>query len=499
MTREQEDNDLIDLCENLESRMTGDKAGVDWLVATDFLVFKNYLIKDIKEIQANLAKPNDDYLHYVCQHIFNIQDWIKLIVEDAGFPTFGSSWEHVFHEEFGDEHVLQNIYNTAFEKWIINKSGQYELGVNSYNVKNGKLFYRDRLAQWFEVDKATAFDVKPGKIPVDDQSLIEILNSEYKVTRYDYLLERWSEKEFSGKLPDDFLQFSATETSPDEYFDFTVAHIKKLLENPVSILELERWYGENIAGLEDVVKIVDYTLGIASKRRKEKSHTLYLLRDSLLFLEAHKTLDILSQQPTSSDKLLIGRKLLSHKPGNWGYYVITLEALYTAHKRYPKSFTDFFNEYSRLLDLCISANPKFAAVVVRLSKYVEKRIPAETKRIDVFDIGFQGSISLFVKYMIDRSYAVLEGNHKPVTDIRIGVGAQWSKELFGYRYDGDYFPMLNRIQLMTRSDSLYQYKDGSIDAGEPRVIMSDDRNQCKAAVELVVLEMIALITREDNK
>lgn len=497
-TQKHDDTWLIKLFRNFEEIIPSDKSDVDWSVTTDFKVFSEYLIKDIQEMQEQSKNPDDEYLYDVCRHAFNILDWMKLIVEDAGFPTFAKAWEELFEKHFGDKHILQNLYDNCFEKWVSEKSGQHKIGENFYNILGGKIYYRNRLGQWFEVDKKTVFDLKPKKKLIEDNGVNEQLNDEYKETWHDAILRRWDEKKFQGVLPDDFLEFSGKETSPEEYFDFTIVQIRALLKNPVSISELERWSGGEITDLEDMVKIASFVLDMVRKRRKDDSHTLYLLRDCLMFHEAQKTIDILNGEDTSSDQALVGRKLLSHKPGEWGFYAVILDALYSAHLRYPINFSEFYNEFSRLMDMFVSLNPKFATVISNLADYIKEHIQTDKNKIIVFDIGFQGSIALLTKYIIDRHIGPSGSNGNVATDIKIGVGAEWSKKLFGHRFESDCFPLLNCVQLMARSDALYHYKAGSLTSGKLRIEMGDEKSQHQAAIELVVLVMVVLLG-ETNK
>lgn len=492
-----EDAWLIKFFQNFETILPA-KKDVDWFSTSDFKVFSNFLIKDIQEIQKRLVDQDNDYLYDVCGHTFNILDWIKLIVEDAGFPTFASAWEQLFDERFGDKHILQHIYVDCFERWISQKTGQYKIGINFYNVLKGKLYHRDRFHQWFEVEKTTAFDLKPNKKRIKDRNIIEQLNKQYKETPYDVLLKKWENKQYQGTLPNTFFQFNDKKTSPEEYFDFTLANIKKLLKNPVSITEIERWNNKKVIDVEHILKMTVFVSDLVAKRRKDDSHTLYLLRDSLIFHETHKAMDILNGKSTSSDQILIGRKLLSNKRGMWGYYSVTLTALYEAHLRYPNNFTQFYNEYARLLDMFVSFNSEFATIIANLKDYIKQHIRTDKSKIVIFDIGFQGSIALLTKYIIDRQISPSGPNGKIETDIEIGIGAEWSKELFGYRHYSHYFPLLNRIQLMNRSDNLYHYIEGSLDSGKLKVKMGDSKSQHAATTELIVI-MMTLMVLHDNK
>jgi hypothetical protein len=498
MTNKQDDVDLIDFFTNFEEILSRDKSDVDISLLIDFQVYSNYLIPDIQEIQRRLPTADDTYLYNVCEHVFNIQDWIKLIVEDAGRLKFGEAWEATFDKYFGDKDLLRNIYDDSFQRWISGKQGQYKIGENYYNIIDDNLYYRNLGGEWFEVDRKTAFDLLPNKKTIRGRDLIRQLDLDYQETPYDLILEQWAGRGYVGGLPDNFLMFKDIETSPEEYSDFAMPQIAALLENPVSIKELERWNGGKIGDLEHMVKVALFVLETTEKRRAEDSHTLYLLRDCMMFQEAHGILDILTGNVTSSDQVLIGRKLLSHKPGQWGHYIVMLDALYTAHRRHPNDFDKFYGEFARLMDVFVESNPKFALIVGELADYVKGHIQTEKSVIDVFDIGFQGSIALLTKYLIDNHVKPMGEGAKIRTDVRIGVGAQWSKKLFDYRYDGDYFPVLNRVQLMTRNNELYYYKDGSLKDGKLRVTMGDDKSQRKAALELVVLGMIARVTQTDK-
>lgn len=496
ITKTQDDPWLMGYFKDFDTIPPVNKATLDWFLTTDLQVFSEYLVKDIQDIQSRLKDADDEYLYYVCKHIFNIQDWINLMVFDAGFTTFSTAWEKIFEKHFGDKHILQNTYNTCFEKWVSQKSGQQQIGANCYNLYGGKLYYRNRLKQWFEVDEKTAFDLKPDKKLIKDKEIVEQLDKEYKETWYDTLLKTWEDKQYQGKLPDDFLEFEDKETTPEDYFNFSLANIKKLIESPVSITELERWNGGEIKDLEDTVKIIALAKEMVIKRREDNSHTLYLLRDCIVFYELQKTMDILESEGTSANQVLVGRKLLSHPSKEWGYYQATLNALYDAHRRYPDNFEEFYNDYTRLIDMFASMNAGFAEVMTNLANYINNHIKTEKNKIVVFDVGFQGSIALLTKYIIDHYINPSNSNGKIETDIKVGIVALWSKKLFGEnRFYDDYFPFLNRLQLITRSNELYQYKKGSLNSGEVQIVMGDDQTQHKASIELVVLVIVALLAK----
>lgn len=490
-TTEANDDDLIYFFKNFEAILGSPKRREinNILTGLDFRVFSEYLIKDIREIQNRLDSADDEYLLYVCEHLFSITEWMVLMVGSIS-KLFSDAWEKVFDEHFGDKYILETIYNKCLEKWITNKKGQYKLGGNTYSILNNEVYYRNRFGEWFKVDKQTAFDLQPNKKPMQDEVVVKQLNAEYRDTACDAIIRMWEDENYQGTLPDSFLLFNKETTSPEEYFDFTLKPIKALLNNPVSITEIERWNGGRIVNLEDTIKLCSTALDIVKSRRMDSSHTVYLLRDCMMFYQIHKTLDILNSEETSSDQLMIGRKLLSYEPDQWGYYIVTLEALYEAHIRYPNDFNAFYNEYARLLDLCLAVNPKFKVLIDNLTVYVKRHIETNQDKIIIFDTGFQGSINLLIKYIIDRHLNPASTGRSIESEIEVSVGALWSKELFEDRALGYYFPFLNRVQYMAMSDELYHYKFGSLNSGKVQVTMGSREWQQKAAIELAVLVMI---------
>lgn len=490
----QEDLDLVEFYTFLENIMKKQvkKSEKNWFNTPDFAVFSNFIVSDIRNILIKLPDATDDYLYATSEHIFNIQDWIKLMVEDAGFLRFSKNWQDVFEKEFGDRDVLKNLYDSCFDKWVSNKSGQQKIGINLYHIHEVKIYYRDFYGNWFFVDKSTVFDPKPDKEPINEVSLSETLNRGYTLTQYDDLLGRWQKSNFDASLPPNFLTYNKTESSPEEYFDFSFVKIKTLLDNPVPITELEKLNGGKINELDYKVTIANFVLETVARRRSDKnSHTIYLLRDCLMFYEAHKALDYLRGEHTSADQILVGRKLLSIEPGQWEYYGAMVDSLYTAHLRYPTNFSDFYNEYARLMNLFVEHNKNFASLIAKLAEYIDAHTSTDKEKIIVFDIGFQGSIALLTKYIIDFHIRPLRNGKQIETDIEIAIGAVWSMELYGSRYYSDYFPMLNRIQQQERNNELYHYKHGSVNANGVKVIMGDDDHQSRASIELIVLMMIA--------
>lgn len=488
-----DDSWIINWFKDFDNLPPIDKQTVDWSILTDFQVYKEYLINDVQDIKDRLDSADNKYLYYVCEHLFNVLDWINLMVFDAGYPTFVTYIEDELEKHYGDRKILQNLYDTCLEKWISQNSEQQKIGGNFYNILAGKIYYRNHKDQWFEIDKKTAFDLNPSKKLISESELIDELDKDYYPTRYDLVFQQWKNKQYQGVLPDDFLEFEDKDTSPEKYFALAFEHIKTLLKDPISITELQRWNGEEIEDLDYIIKLSTLILDTVKKRRADDCHTVYLLRDCLTFYETHKTLDLLDSKETSVDQIMIGRKLLSNGSNEWGYYIATLEALYAAHMRYPNNFDDFYNEYARLLDIFASLNKGFREILSNLSEYIRNHIHTNKNRIVIFDIGFQGSINLLTKYIIDRHIT----SDKEI-DINIEVGAQWSKKLYGKRYNGDYFPYLNRVQLITRNNDLYYYKTGSLNSGKLQVLMGTKENQYKATVELIVLMMIICLMHEDS-
>jgi hypothetical protein len=487
-----DDDDLIYFFKNFESIMSRGVPTIDQVsTGVDFSVFREFLINDIRELQKNIDNTADDYRLWAAEHLFNIIDWERLIDGNRG-DIFSSSLEQAFEKEFGDKKILTTLYDKYLQDWLTDKDGRHKVGGNTYTIFNSTIYYRNRFQQWYQVEDRSAFDLQPKKTLISEQSIITHLSENYSQTIIDKVIQKWNEQNFQSTLPEDFLEFNQQITSPEEYFDFSIEHIKALVNNPISLTELERWNGGVITNLEDIITLCIRVLEIVKERRRDKAHTLYLLRDSLLFYETHKVLDILDSEETSSDQLLIGRKLLSQEPDKWGYYIAILEALYEAHKRYPNNYNQFYNEFTRLMDIFSTVNPKFKEMIEMITPYIRNHMQTNQNNVVIFDVGFQGSINLLVQYMIDRHISM---DRDLTTDIKVSVGALWSKELFGNRIMSDYFPFLNRVQQMATSDELYHYVFSSLNKGRVSVSMGDKNWQHKAAIERAVMVMLAKLDK----
>lgn len=482
------DSFFIKIFKDPDIILSTDPSKLDWFTIGDFQIPAEYVVRLIKEIRGKIKKADDNYLYSASQQLSNVIACIRLIVVSAG-PSYMLALERLFKEQFGDEKIYKKTYDACFEKWLHKKNGQYLIGLNYYNILNGNLYYRDRFGQWFEIDKETAFDLQPNrKCILKDKDMIVSLNKDYKETQYDKIIKLWDKKEFTGVLTDDFLRFKNRETSPEKYFDFTVKYIKKLIKNPVSIKELERWNGGEIADLEHIIKISVFLFDFISN--KNRDHTVYLLRDCLIFYELRKALDILTGEDTSTDQLLIGRKLFNSKNRAHGYWIMASEIFNNEYKRHPTNFAAFYNEYSRLMNRFFSLNPDFAKLITNISKYIKKHIRTNKKNI-IFDVGFNGTINLITKYIIDNHI-----HPKRKTEVKLYVGAPWFKKLFKKRHETNSFFLLHHIQLMARSEHLYHYKPESLKSGKLKITMGDKEWQHKAAVELVILIMVALLKQK---
>lgn len=475
-----------------------EEAIAGWHNSSDYHVMREFLVKDIARIQQQLDAADDTTLYDICQHTYNLLDWIDLIATTGFPPTFKDIWGEVFEEAFGDKNILETIYSDTFRRWLDGKSGQLQVGNNVYSLLEDTLYYRDRFGHWYAVEKATAFDLKPTKTLIDPGEITDQLDSTYKTTWYEDIINTWDAADYEGTLTSTFFTFEEAETSPEAYFDFSLTQIKTLLNNPVSRKELERWYGAPIEDLEHIIKLCAKAIPIVKQRRNQDDHSVYFLRDCLMFYELHKALDILESRNSSCDQVLIGRKLLSHPLRDWGYYAIVMEVLYQAHRRYPDNFNDFYNEFSRLLSMFVALDPDFAHVVDSIKKYVAEHITTDKTKVTLFDIGFQGSIPLLVKYIIDHHINPTQPENEVETDISIFVGAEWSRQMFAERYLDDDFSFLNHFQRAARSDELYHYKKNSLKDGAVRVEMGDKTFQKKAAAELVVLLMVTLLTHQNT-
>ena len=103
--------------------------------------------------------------------------------------------------------------------------------------------------------------------------------------------------------------------------------------------------------------------------------------------------------------------------------------------------------------------------------------------IDIVDLGFQGSINILVKYVIDR-HCRAGRDHKTV--VHMYVLAEWFKSVYPGAYSSETYSLLTNIEVLARNELLYDYKLGSFAEGAISVVMGSKEEQEMANTELLV-------------
>lgn len=483
---------MADWFKDFENYPIVDKAKINWPYTLDFEVQSKYIVSDIKRLLKEVKTASDTELLKISQHCFNLLSWVRQM-NIMGFHSLETYLNNVLIEEFGNKNVINNLQKEIFNRWVNNKSGQYYIGVNWYNILHGKIYYRKLTGEWFLVEKGV-FDVAPKLGISPNPETTSALEKDYTPTKYDKVFQEWKRNNYSNNFPIDLDDCVIGETSPENNFQHSMKKIKSILSSPVAIDLLEKEFN-NLNHLEYMIKVSLIMVEYAQQRRESKEHTVYLLRDCLIFYELQNTLDILDGQETSSDQLYIGRKIMSNKKREGGHWYFTQEVLFQCCLESPSSFEEFYKEYTKLLDEYTEYSQEFALFVKDIFIYIEKHIESampNNLKVTIVDLGFQGSINMFIKYVIDKYY-----QHKPKlkTDIEMYVLAEWFKDIYGSkRYVSDTYSLLTHIEVLARNELLYEYNVDSLKDGNISIVMGSKEDQRNANIELIITTMVALIS-----
>ncbi|MBW4061690.1 hypothetical protein HJC99_03935 [Candidatus Saccharibacteria bacterium] len=112
------------------------------------------------------------------------------------------------------------------------------------------------------------------------------------------------------------------------------------------------------------------------------------------------------------------------------------------------------------------------------------------RRINVIDLGFQGSINMLVKYVLDQ---YCSQSAKQAADIHMYVVAEWFKGVYHNMYTSNTFSSLTHIEVMARNNAIYQYVPGSLHDGKLTVTYGSKDDQSQADMELTVMAMTILL------
>lgn len=486
---------MTDWIEEYESFPIVDKDKIKWNFTKDFQVQSNFIIKKLRFILHNLDTATDEELLKASQTCHNLISWTEQM-RIMGFTGFQPYIDELLKNNFGEIDVIQNTRSRAIDKWLENNDGSQKIGENYYTI-HLKCIYNKRLdGKWYLVNTNSVFNIMPTMEKVDDLALCQNLELRHQPSVYQRIFIEWSQGNYSASIAENHFDNFSGLSNPDKELRKALDKIKQIHDAPVSLNELQKFTNLGIEDLEYLIKHSYLMTRFVQERRQFNEHTIYLLRDCVMFNEIHETLDIIEQKHTSSDRLIVCRDLLSNKKRRGGHWYFSQEALFFAHEKYPDDFEKFYKEYSQILSDYENFSDEFRLFIKKLALYVDEHIPSgidEDFKIDIVDLGFQGSINILLKYVID-THCVAGKNHKTI--IHMTVLAEWFKTTYRGMYSFETYSLLTSVESFARNELMYTYKLGSFEAGEVAVEMGSFDDQQKANLELLVTTMVVIISKK---
>lgn len=486
-----------DWFEEYESYPIVEKPDIKWNFTKDFQVQSSSIRQGIQDILWNEDNLSDDDLIKSSQYCYNLLSWAEQMAI-MGFTGFQSYLDDLLVTEFQDKNIVAKIQKRTLEKWLQQNPGYKKIGENGFVVHAGCAYYQKLDGSWWLADNLHVFHIVPALETVNDEDLIETLNSQSKPSPYQQIYNEWLSGGYTNSLNDDHYTPEDGESTPEIQIEKAVAKIKQLLSSPVSLDSFASQAKLNIDRLEYLIKLSFVMVQFVQERRGQNEHTVYLFRDCVMFQEIHKTLDLLEDRTTSSDNLIVCRDLLTNSKRRGGHWYFSQEALFFAYEECPNDFDAFYVAYSRILRDYEDYSPEFKEFMQKLSVYVDEHIPSDlenNKNIDIVDLGFQGSINILLKYVIDNHCTA---GDKYQTVINMTVLAEWFKGLYRDMYYSNTYSILTNIESLARNELQYRYKMGSFEHGNIRVVMGSPNEQAQANTELVVSTMTTLISKKLN-
>jgi hypothetical protein len=489
------DKQMADWFEEYEGYPIVEKSQIKWSFTKDFEVQSGYITKDLRSIIKRLEDAEGDELLSISQHCYNLLSWTRQMAI-MGFSGLQQYIDDLLIDEFGNKDIILETQKKAFMKWVAGKGGSQKIGENYFTVKDGLVYYKKITNDWFLVEEDSVFNITPTMSLVEDQDIVRLLDSEFKPSVYDQIYSEWEKGEFKNKIPANHFTFTDGESTPEREFDKSIGKIKEIIARPVALNAVKELSYIDDEKLEYLIKLSYLMAQYAQTRRQKDEHTVYLLRDCLIFYELHRTLDLIEGNVTSSDQLIAGRKLLSNKKRQGGHWYFSQEALFFAYAKCPDNFNDFYEEYSKILSEYEEYSEEFSGFIKKLADYVDDHIPKDMpaeKVIGIIDLGFQGSINILLKYVIDKHCTAGESHN---TEINMYVLAEWFKSIYPGMYESETYSLLTNIEVLARNELMYDYKLGSFEENSISVLMGDEKSQEAANTELLVTTMTALIAKK---
>jgi len=458
----------------------------------DYIIdFYNIKIESISA--AKSSTDNFDGLVELGIDAFNMQRYID-DMSHFGWPEITEKIGEYLEKTYKDKNIIKNIYNEIIAKIKNNFDGQRTIGENDYIIENKIFYYRSLKGAWYEISTEEIFLLLPTlskKISPEKSSSLE---AKYKPTSLDGIYCKWASADDLRSTLNNLLHFEEGTTTPEKYAQSVNTQIKNILSNPPSITAIEKNHDEGENYLESLIKISYKIINFVQPLRGGAKYPLYILRDGMMFSEAHSALDILTGNNFNHGEVMIGRKLLSTSTQPEFYWRLTVDVLYAALRKHPNNFASFEKEYYRLMADAEKKYPELSELFIRLADYLRKHVEAKAgSTLIMVDTGLQGSVNMLIKYLFDKHS---RKNNK--TDIFMFVVGDWFKGIYSGKYASDYYPMMKDIEILSRSENIYNYKPGSFEEGDLKVEMGDKNYQLKANIELIVLTTLCYIMQKSN-
>ncbi len=484
---------MIDWFEEFENYPIVEKSQIKWNFTKDFQIQSKHIVESIASILKRIDNAEDDELLSISQQCYNLLSWTTQM-SIMGFTGLQPYVDDLLVDNFADKDIILKLQRQSFKQWVKDKKGNQKLGENYFVLLDGNVYYKKLTNKWHQVDADSVFNLTPGMSAVEG-SVIELLDSVHEPSVYHQIYSEWRDGVYSHDIPEEFFSYSAGDSTPERELEKALDKINKLIIEPVSLSNVQSREDLDDERLEYLIKVSYIMTKFAQSRRLNNEHTLYLLRDCVIFYEIHKTLDILENTTSSSDQLITGRKLLSNSKREGGHWYFTQEALFMAYEKCSGDFDEFYAEYSNILVNYEEYSEEFSEFIKKLAEYIDAHIPADTNKdtvIDVVDLGFQGSINILIKYVIDN-HCRAGKDHKTI--IHMYVLAEWFKSIYPGMYSSETYSLLTNIEVLARNELMYDYKVGSFVEGSPAVVMGTSRGQDLANSELLVTTMTTLIAK----
>lgn len=472
---------------------------IDFLKASDFQYIQDFLNNILQEFTHIAAsETNPEKLLTTARRACYFQHFVDDMAV-FGYPRMTKILEEKFKTAFGSEHIFADVLTSCVQKALPQLSGLHQIGENQYVIRDGKAYYRNCKGTWYHMAEKEIFYLLPKLDEKAPEKLIEELERVYVPSLTHRVFNAWHNNTYLEKVPEDYIRVETLDTTPDEYFDRSVLQIKKVLHAPVSIEAVEMLHTEGENYLESLIKVSLCLIEVVKRLRNDTTLNLYLLRDGMMLAEMQKTLDLITHTDTLSSQIMVGRKLMSSKDKPEFFWGLIVDVLYAALRKHPDDTVAFQKAYNDEMAQQLVHYPELGSLVARLESYIGRHVEeaiSTGKDVRVVDTGFQGSVTMLTKFIVDS--ISLSRGVKTSTDTYLCVTSEWFLGIYQGKYWSDYYPFMRDIEFFNRSEYVYSYKKGSFDAGDVIVEMGPQDKQILSNIELIVSVITCKLAEEEG-